>query len=206
MNKTDSEFIPDMGSSLPQKYFLQKTELVAKQLIGKYIVKKEKDGFLVARIVETEAYLSEGDLSSHSAPGPTRRNKIMFEEGGVLYVYKIYGIHHCANIICEQEGIGCGVLLRAAEPVLGIAKMKQRRATGNINILCKGPGNLSKAFGFTLEDYGRSICSDSLFIQNTEDIEENDILSTKRIGISKSTDLPLRYILKNSRFVSARKS
>ena len=203
MNK---DFIPDKGSSLPRKFFLQKTGKVAKQLIGKYIVKKEKDGFLAARIVETEAYLSEGDLSSHSAPGPTKRNKVMFEKGGVLYVYKIYGIHHCANIICEDEGKGCGVLLRAVEPVLGIENMKKRRATSDIKKLCKGPGNLAKSFGFTLDDYGRSVCSRSLFIQNDQEIEENEILETKRIGISRSTELPLRYILKNSRFVSARRS
>ncbi len=206
MSKTvESRFRINFTKSLTQEYFLRKTEDVAKSLIGKYLVRIKDGIILVAKIVETEAYLSTGDESSHSARGITARNKVMFEKGGVIYVYKIYGMHYCTNIICEYKGKGCGVLLRAAQPILGLEKMAENRGSCNIRTLCKGPGNLSKAFGFTLQDYGSSACSKDLFIQNEGDISEDEILTTPRIGIKKSAKLPLRFILRSSQFVSGKK-
>lgn len=198
-------FKTDFRQALPQEYFLQKTETIAKDLIGKYLVKIECDHVLAARIVETEAYLSSGDLSSHSATGQTKRNEAMFEIGGVLYVYKIYGIHHCANVVSEKLGTGSAILLRAAEPILGIPIMSKNRGTNNIKILCKGPGNLAKSFGLNTTDNKRPVYEKDFFIQSDGDLSDNNILITKRIGISKSKDLPLRFILKNSAFVSGRK-
>ena len=147
-----SKFEPAFSNSIPKNFFLQKTEVVARSLLGKVLVKKVRNNFLAAMISETEAYLSENDSASHSAAGLTKRNSAMFREGGILYVYKIYGVHHCINFVTEGDGIGAAVLIRSAIPILGINEMKINRKTDKLDNLCKGPGNLAKAFGFTLLD------------------------------------------------------
>jgi len=200
------QFKIDHNKALPSEYFLQKTEFIAKDLIGKYLVKIEDNISIAAKIVETEAYLNYGDFASHSAVGKTARNMPMFDQGGVLYVYKIYGVHHCSNIICEEKNIGCGVLLRAAEPELGIQKMIENRNADNIKNLCKGPGNLSKAYGFNLSDNYKSVCSKNLFIQSCESIPDMDVAITQRVGITKSAELPLRFCLKTSSSVSGKRN
>jgi DNA-3-methyladenine glycosylase len=192
----------DYKIALKEEYFLQKTEFVAKDLIGKYLVKYVDNSAIAAKIVETEAYLPSRDYASHSVSGKTKRNSTMFENGGVLYVYLIYGIHFCSNIICEEAGLGCGVLLRAAEPVFGIESMKLNRGTKDIRALCKGPGNLSKAFGISLHDNGRTLVSEDFFIQNANSVPDKEIIRTKRIGIKKSSELLLRFCLRSSSYVS----
>ena len=117
----------------------------------------------------------------------------MFEDGGILYVYKIYGIHHCVNIVTETKGKGCAVLIRAIVPILGIDIMKNLRNNENIKTLCKGPGNLTKAFDFNTNDNFKSVCSNELFLQDFKHISNNEIITTERIGITKSKELKLRY-------------
>lgn len=200
-------FQPDFKKSLNKSFFLQDTATVARQLIGKALVKQtEGSDYLAGKIVEAEAYLSEGDLSSHSAPGLTKRNAPMFEEGGILYVYFIYGVHHCINIVTEPAGTGAAVLIRALEPLAGIEIMKKNRETDDIQKLCKGPGNVAKAFNFNLNDNRSSLTSEGLFIQDIgEDAGHSEISVTPRIGIVKSAHLPLRFYLENSPFVSGKK-
>jgi len=190
-----SKFEPAFSNSIPKDFFLQKTEVVACSLLGKVLVKKEGKNYLAAMISETEAYLSENDFASHSAVGQTKRNAAMFREGGILYVYKIYGVHHCINFVTEEKEIGAAVLIRSAIPMLGINEMKINRKTDKLENLCKGPGNLAKAFGFSLQDNFSSLKSEELFLQDYKSFNDDNIKITKRIGITKSADLELRFLV-----------
>ncbi len=188
---------------LSAEFFLLPTEIVAMKLLGKIIVKVEESGEILAgEMVKTEAYLGDNDEASHSFPGITERNKPMFAKGGVLYVYKSYGIHHCINIVTEKAGIGAAVLIRAVKPIAGIEIMKKRRGTDDIYKLCKGPGNTAKAFGFTKNDNFRSLASDNLFLIDGKSPDKNEIKITERVGITRSADLTLRFYLKNSKYIS----
>lgn len=178
---------------LNKEFFLQSPEIVAPYLIGKEFVRILDNGQkLTGIITETEAYLSHDDESSHSFKGLTKRNAPMFAEGGVLYVYFIYGVHHCINFVTEPEGIGSAVLIRKISPREGIETMKINRAR-NIpkDKLCSGPGNIAKAFGFGLAHNFLSICSDSCHILDND--SKQNIITSTRIGISKSKELPLRF-------------
>jgi DNA-3-methyladenine glycosylase len=201
------EFLPDFTKSLQKEFFLGETIDVARELIGKILVKKT-DGreILAARIVETEAYLNINDLASHSAPGLTKRNAPMFEEGGILYVYKIYGFHFCINFVTEQKGVGCAVLIRAGEPLSGIEIMEKNRKTDKFENLCKGPGCISQALGFNLSNNYKKLYDKDLYIQNNNDYSSIEIMSSIRVGITKSADLPFRFYLKDSKFVSGKKN
>lgn len=193
-----NKFIPNFSLALNQDCFLRNPEIVARELIGKALVKIESNGEVFAgMITETEAYLSEGDLSSHSACGLTKRNAPMFADGGILYVYKIYGVHHCINFVTESQDIGSAVLIRAIEPLSGIEIMKERREIDKINKLCNGPGNIAKAFNLTQDDNYKSLYTETLFVQEYLNIPDEKIAITARIGISKSKDLPLRFLLKS---------
>lgn len=191
------------NNKLDLDFYLQPTETVARELIGKIFVKIEAGKVLSGRIVETEAYLSAGDLSSHSAVGKTQRNAAMFEMGGILYVYMIYGKHHCINIVTEDTNIGAAVLIRAMEPLEGIETFFERRGT-NIKTekLLSGPGNLAKAFNFKRTDSYLSLLSDYCYILDNPKINEIEIEITKRIGITKSKELFLRFVDKNSNSLS----
>ncbi|MBM2817001.1 MAG: DNA-3-methyladenine glycosylase [Ignavibacteria bacterium] len=197
------EFIPDFSKSLTKDFYLQSPEIVARALIGTILVRQVEDNeTIAARIVETEAYLANGDLASHSAPGLTMRNAAMFEAGGIIYIYFIYGMHYCMNVVTEPEGIGSAVLLRAAEPLMGIDLMMKNRNSKNINTLCKGPGNLAKAFGFVKEDNFTSLQSSKLYIQKSYTNIHTVTAPCKRIGISKSEDLLLRFLADGSPFIT----
>ena len=198
-------FKVDFRNSLEKEFFLKNTTEVAKNLIGKSLVKQVGNGSYVAGlIVETEAYLSKNDLSSHSACGLTLRNAPMFEEGGILYVYKIYGLHHCINIVTEVKSRGCAVLLRALEPFAGLDIMISNRNNKNIKMLCKGPGNLAKAFDFSLDNNYNSLLEQKLFIQKYKKIKPEEIGISTRVGSKKSSELPLRFYLKKSEYISGK--
>lgn len=192
-----------MSNKLQKDFFLRSTDLVAKELLGCKLVRYIGKTRLTGKIVETEAYMPFDDFANHSAIAQTERNAAMREEGGILYVYKIYGIHHCINFVTEEKGKGCAVLIRAVEPLEGIELMQQNRKTDDIKKLCKGPGNLAKAFAFTTDDnYKKIIDNNKIFILNST--ENPDIISDKRIGISRSKELMLRYYIKNCNFVSGK--
>lgn len=149
------------------------------------------------RIVETEAYLAEGDLASHSAVGETPRNRSMFGEAGLAYVYLIYGVHHCVNVVTGEAGKGEAVLIRALEPTRGHDVMRARRNGARDRLLCDGPGKLAQALGITrAADGGRLLEPGGLWLVGGEaTVEEEDVLVGPRIGITKSADLPLRFRL-----------
>lgn len=200
------QFYLFMDNLINLNFFNRSPETVAKELLGKYFVKLDNGLGISAKIVETEAYLSKGDLSSHSASGPTKRNLAMFEKAGTIYVYKIYGIHFCLNFVTEMEGIGSAVLIRAAEPVSGIEIMKKNRNIFDDKLLCKGPANLTKSFGINTEDNRKILNMENLFIYEGREESQFNIKTSKRIGISKSADLLLRFYIEGSKYVSGKKN
>jgi len=179
----------------------KKTIEVAKSLLGKHIVHKTKEGTSIGKIVETEAYLSD-DPASHSSRGKTKRNEKMFGPPGKAYVYIIYGMYNCFNVVTQPEGKGEAVLIRALEPISGIELMKKRRKTDKIKNLCSGPGKLTTALGITKDHNGADLIKSSLKIISPKNKEKFDIILTSRIGITKGADLKLRFYIKDSEFVS----
>ena len=150
-------------------------------------------------IVETEAYAPD-DPASHSFPGRTSRNGTMFGPAGRLYVYRSYGIHWCANVVCEPEGVGAAVLLRALDPTHGLDEMKQRRGVDDPRLLCSGPGRLTHALGITLEHDGLSLAEPPFALQPPT--ERAEVAVGTRVGITKAGEMPWRYVLSGSPFVS----
>lgn len=149
-------------------------------------------------IVETEAYRPE-DPACHAYKGPTMRNRNIFGPPGIAYVYLSYGTHNLLNVVCEPEGVGSAVLIRALRPAAGAALMERRR--GRPRDLCNGPGRLTQALGVDLTLDGQDITSGSLTISDRESPPE-DIVETTRIGISRGTELPWRYLVEGDEHVS----
>ncbi|MCS6999603.1 MAG: DNA-3-methyladenine glycosylase [Bacteroidota bacterium] len=189
--------------ALPCKWFARETATVAKELIGTILVHQLPSGErLAARIVETEAYTPD-DPASHSWRGMTQRNKAMFAHGGCLYVYRIYGVHECINIVTETEGIGAAVLLRAAEVVAGkdtIAAFRGRPVPPTR--LLSGPANLARGLGFSVADNFRSCCGNGVWILPAF-AQPRSIGVSGRIGISAAVELLLRFFDPDSPAVSA---
>lgn len=185
------------------KFFKGSTEEVAQKLLGKMLVRNYNGKILAGKIVETEAYLDENDLASHSAVGLTERNKVMFGEAGLAYVYFTYGMHYCFNVVTGEEGKGSAVLIRALEPIDGIDLMKKFRGKDDIHILTNGPAKLCQALKINKKLNGVDLKSSSeIFIAEPNSKENFEIITTTRIGIEKSKDLPLRFYIKENKFVS----
>ena len=182
-------------AKLPKSFYLDDTAKVARNLIGKIIVRVSNGELLAGIINETEAYLSVDDFASHSAVGKTKRNSAMFCEGSMLYVYKIYGVHHCINAVTEADGIGAAVLIRSIIPLEGINQMMINRKTESIKNLCNGPGKLTQALDINMNHNKLSLLSDEIFISDYNSIANPTIISSRRIGITKSTELELRFNL-----------
>jgi DNA-3-methyladenine glycosylase len=192
---------------LPRSFYLRPTRRVAKELLGCLLVHRLGRTTLVGRIVEVEAYLGLRDPASHAYRGKTRRNEVMFREGGHLYVYFTYGMHYCANVVTEQEGTGHAVLLRALEPVRGLREMSRRRSASSSNIreanLTNGPARLCQAMGITGKDNGTDLLGNAIFVASDPERDPHQrIVRTTRIGISSGTEHPWRYLLRGNRWVS----
>lgn len=149
--------------------------------------------------METEAY-APGDAASHSYRGRTARNATMFGPPGHLYVYRSYGVHWCANVVCEAEGVGAAVLLRALEPTVGIDAMRRRRGVADLRILCAGPGRLTQALGLTGAHDGAALDKPPFAL--LPGLEKPDVVAGPRVGISSATDLHWRYALAGSPYIS----
>jgi DNA-3-methyladenine glycosylase len=191
------------------KSFYQRELLdVAQDLLGKIFVKVDAKKHLAGKIVEVEAYHGDYDQAAHSFAGITERTKIMFETGGYLYVYFTYGVHHCCNVVTGKKGQGNAVLIRAVEPITGIEKMLRNRfgrklkSEKEIFNLTNGPGKVCQAFGIDRKLSGTDLTGNKIFILNGQKISSNDIGISKRIGITKSVDLPWRYFIKNNPYIS----
>jgi DNA-3-methyladenine glycosylase len=200
-------------SRLPKEFFNADPRKVARALLGKLLIRKTARGILAGRLVETEAYLGEGDAAAHSAAGKTTRNSVLFGPPGLAYVYFIYGNYYCLNVSCLPDGVAGGVLFRALEPVAGIEEMASARGVtikseNDLRKISSGPGRLCDAFGVTRErDNGKSFASAKSDLQLAADgYRVRRVTVTTRVGITKSADHPLRYLISGSPFVSGPKS
>jgi DNA-3-methyladenine glycosylase len=177
------------------------TAAFAAFLIGKLVVRDFPDMLCSARIVETEAYLS-GDEASHTFRGPTLRNKVMFGAPGYAYVYLAYGVSYMLNVSSAEEGVGEGVLIRAAEPLTGLEAMKRYRGDISLRDLMRGPGRLAKALNIDRSFDGVDLCTRGALWLASDGYQPGEIGMTVRIGISRDAHRPLRFFLKGSPFVS----
>lgn len=193
---------------LPRKFYAHSLITVAKELLGKVIVKNEGGNLLAGRIIEVEAYDGETDEASHSFKGKTKRNKVMFNEGGYFYVYFTYGAHYCCNIVTGKKGKGTAVLIRAVEPLMGVDIMIKKRFNRKLKNgkeifnLTSGPGKTCKAFGFTKEHSGIDLTKNPVYLINRRKLGKNKIGITKRVGITKSVELPWRFFEIGNPFLS----
>jgi DNA-3-methyladenine glycosylase len=212
MGTRSSEATPKF-QSLNRAFFARSPRRVARELLGKVLVRDSERLHLTGRIVEVEAYLGANDPASHSFAGKTARTAVLFGPPGYAYVYFIYGNHYCLNVSCEPDGKAGGVLFRALEPLEGIEEMARARqiellGPRDLVRLTSGPGRMAEAFGVTRErDNGCDLTSSSSGLWIGDDgFRARNIRVTPRIGITKAADHPLRYILGGNRFVSGRKT
>ncbi len=197
---------------LRREFFNRDPRSVAREIMGKLVVRKAGRKVLAGRIVEVEVYLGADDAAAHAAAGRTARNDVLFGAPGHAYVYFIYGVHYCLNISCMPEGHAGSVLIRALEPVAGMREMAQARgieefdpeSVRDLRKLLSGPGKLCQALGITRpRDNGKDLLSAKSDLQLRDDqFRVKKILLTPRIGISKSTEMPLRYVFAGNAFVS----
>lgn len=190
---------------LPRSFYERPTFTVARELLGKVLVRRQGRHFLTGRIVEVEAYLGERDPASHAFRGRTARNEVMFRTGGHLYVYFTYGMHFCANVVTEREGRARAVLLRAVEPLGGIPAMARLRgvAPGEVRNLCSGPAKLCQAFGIGRSDNGMDLTGPEIWIaEDAHAFPPGRIRRSPRIGISTATRYRWRFTVGGSPYLS----
>jgi len=187
------------GPILPRAFYDREAPEVARDLLGKVLV----HGAAAGRIVETEAYLGQGDLAAHSSRGLTPRTKVIFGPPGHAYVYFIYGMYECLNLVCEPAGRAGCVLVRALEPLAGIELMRHRRpAARKVEDLASGPGKLTLAMAITRAHNGADVTRGALVVRQPLDPVELAVQVTPRIGITRNADLPLRFVVRGSPFAS----
>src|SRR5258708_17114120 len=185
------------GKLLRRAFFACSVHEVAPVLIGATLLVHGVGGI----IVEVEAY-HHADPAAHSFRGPTPRSWVMFGPPGVAYVYRSYGIHWCVNFVCEKEGSASAVLIRALQPTHGIAAMRRRRGLHDERALCSGPGKLCEALGITIKHSELSLDRPPFALHAR--LSKPEVVAGVRIGLTKAVDLPWRYGLKESRFLSKR--
>jgi DNA-3-methyladenine glycosylase len=188
---------------LTSDFYQRPTLTVARELLGKLFVRRDGEVLLSGRIVEVEAYHEEGDEAAHSFRGQTARNAVMYQAGGVLYVYFIYGMHYCMNVVTEGQGIGAAVLIRAIEPLDGLERMhaNRRRPIRAVD-LTNGPAKCCSAFGIGRAENGLALDGTVVGICDAAAPAKRDIIATPRIGIRKSSHLPWRFHLRDNPWVS----
>ncbi|KDR93841.1 DNA-3-methyladenine glycosylase [Peptoclostridium litorale DSM 5388] len=202
-----------MGGRLERDFYMKDPVEVAKKLLGKIIVRKHGGTTLSAMIVECEAYRGSGDKAAHfNGNKITDRTKVVYEKGGLAYIYLIYGMYSCFNIVTGGEGEAGAVLIRAAEPIEGIEQMCINRfgnyenRHGNIKNITNGPGKLCMAMGIDRSLYGEDLCtSRKLYIVQGKDIENDDMVSSKRVNIDyaqEAKDFHFRFYIKGNSFIS----
>ena len=191
------------AATLPVSFFDRPADVVARDLLGALVVSRAGGVLTSARIVETEAYLGYRDPASHGyLHRRNERNAALFGPPGSWYVYLSYGIHWCANLVCEAEGTASAVLLRALEPVEGIARMRERRGRVDDRDLCSGPGKLCQALGITRALDGRMMPGAEVVVLPGAVALPVEVAVTPRIGITKAADWPLRWVVTENLFVS----
>ena len=187
--------LPTLGRPLKRSFFARSVHEVAPDLIGATLLVNGVGGV----IVEVEAY-HHTEPAAHSFRGPTPRNQVMFGPPGFSYVYRSYGIHWCVNFVCEKPGEASAVLIRALEPTHGLAAMRRRRGVEDERALCSGPGKLCEALGITIQSSELPLDQPPFALHAR--VGKADVVAGIRIGITKAVDLPWRYGLRGSKFVS----
>jgi DNA-3-methyladenine glycosylase len=195
MAQNNARTSPKLGKPLKRSFFARRVLEVAPDLIGVTFMVGGVGGI----IVEVEAY-HHTEPAAHSYRGQTERNAVMFGPPGFVYVYRSYGIHWCVNFVCEKAGSAAAVLIRALEPTHGIAAMRRRRLLHDERALCSGPGKLTEALGITHAHNGMAL--DAAPIALYAHTTRPEIVTGVRIGLTKAVDLPWRYGLKGSKFLS----
>jgi DNA-3-methyladenine glycosylase len=196
------------NKKLERQFYTRELLTVAKELLGKILVKNDGKAILSGKIVEVEAYDGSIDEAAHTYNGITKRNEIMFGIGGFLYIYFTYGAHFCSNVVTGKVGEGTAVLIRAVEPLSGINKMIYNRFGRKfINEkekfnLTSGPGKICEALSITKEHYGIDLTGDKIFLLDQPKIKNGQIGISKRIGIKKSAELPWRFYIKDNPYIS----
>ncbi len=198
-----SDYLP-----LRRSFYLPSAAVVARRLLGHWLMRNTPGGLSGGQIVETEAYLSD-DPACHAALGPTRRNRVMFGPPGHAYVYLIYGYHYCINAVCRPAGIGEAVLIRALRPSLGLDFMRRSRPVARDEQLTSGPAKLCQALAIGSDLDGADLCDSAspVWIAANPEVavfrrEQGPVVTSKRVGISRAAELPLRFYLGQSQFVS----
>jgi len=193
------EQLEDRSTLLRRSFYSRPAIEVARDCLGKIVVHGETAG----RIVEVEAYLGIDDLAAHASRGLTDRTRVLFGPPGHAYVYFIYGMHECLNFTAEKTGTAGSVLIRALEPVCGIATMRSRRPKARrMEDLASGPGKLTMALGITRALNGGDLVKGPLQVRKLKRDDEFAIKVTPRVGIRHCADWPLRFLIEGSRFVS----
>lgn len=194
------------SSIVSQSFYDRDPVIVAQDLLGKFLVRKMNDQFIVGRITETEAYLSSGDSAAHNFKGKTKRNESLYKNGGHAYVHSMR--QYCLiDAVTESSDKPGSVLIRSVEPVEGIDTMKKNRNEKNEDNLTNGPGKVCAAFNITRQLDGVDLTNfrEGLFISSDENISQDKITTSSRIGISTAKDMPLRFYLSDSVHVSKKR-
>lgn len=209
-NRASLKAVMKQFTPLPESFYEPSAKVVAPQLLGHWLIRNTASGPCGGPMVETEAYLVD-DPACHGAPGPTKRNRVLFGAPGRSYVYLIYGFHFCANAVCRPAGVAEAVLVRAIEPVFGIEMMQHQRPVERERELTNGPGKLCQALNIDRSLDGINLCDphSALFIAENPEIkrfrkQRGPMVTTTRIGITVAAALPLRFYLDGSLFVSKR--
>jgi DNA-3-methyladenine glycosylase len=193
---------------LPHSFYARPTLTVAEELLGKVLVHRTRQGTASGVIVETEAYIGEDDPACHASFGRTARSAPLFGPAGFAYVYLNYGVHYLMNAVTEADGYPGAVLIRALQPLEGIELMKKRRVPNGHGIdehdLCRGPGNLTKALGITINDNRLDLTTSTLTIED-RGISVGEIATGPRIGIRVAVERPWRYWVEGHRSVSVQR-
>ncbi len=194
------------SNRLPHDFFRHSaTEKLARKLLGCRLVTNVRGARVSGVIVEVEAYLGVDDPACHEARGMTKRNAVMFKEAGHCYVYLIYGMYHCVNVVSDPGGVGSGVLIRAVAPSEGMEVMKRRRGNDDRKDLTRGPGKLCQAFAISSAFCGEHFAlSDRIWIEPYTEYPDSDVGVSGRIGISVGGDLPLRFFVTGHPCVSGK--
>ena len=197
-----------LKTKLTRNFYKRELLVVAKDLLGKILVKSDGQNILSGVIVEVEAYHGDFDKAAHSYRGITKRNEIMFKEGGYVYVYFTYGVHHCCNVVTGKKGQGTAILIRAVEPITGISQMIKNRFGRKLKNekeifnLTSGPGKICKAFKIDRKHSGIDLTGNKIFILSGKKVIPDEIGISRRIGITKSVELPWRFFVKNNPYLS----
>jgi DNA-3-methyladenine glycosylase len=197
-----------VSRALPRSFYLQPTLVVARRLLGKVLVHETADGVAAGRVVETEAYRGPADRAAHSRGGHrSARNDVMYGPPGHAYVYFVYGMHHCANVVTQPRDVPEAVLLRALEPIAGVPLMRARRGLADAPEwrLCRGPGALCRALGIDRTQNGTDLVRGRLRILDAPDVPARAVVRTARVGVAYAgahAHRPWRFLVAGSAAIS----